>query len=306
MGSNTNGRKALALLAATATLAGGLTAGTAFAGGGGGNQPGAGGNMDVLQFWQYKDDTSGSWGPATSLDSVRAAMNNAGVALQGNGVTKAQAALDQARTECETGFRQRHPGEGDGDCRVVAVGAVPYISGRSFIYDGTGYYSPSLPGGWYDNWNKYVAPNKYNYAGTREYLTSNPFDDDPSNSVDAIMRRNVGASSKPSIVVIVLDKYQPAPPNYDLTVSTQAGGTFTQAGATGDVSDAITTSRGNSSISENVTGTITLHWTGLDGTTRTASKQFTQDNNTTQNVSFGFRDVDKTWKSWPAGSSITT
>lgn len=145
----------VAAVAAVATLgAGGVVASTAFAGGGGGNQPGAGGNMDVLQFWQYKDDTSGSWGPATSLDSVRAAMNNAGVALQGNGVTKAQAALDQARTECETGFRQRHPGEGDGDCRVVAVGAVPYISGRSFIYDGTGYYSPSLPGGWYDNWNK--------------------------------------------------------------------------------------------------------------------------------------------------------
>uniref|UniRef100_UPI003F5D2D7D LPXTG cell wall anchor domain-containing protein n=1 Tax=Bifidobacterium breve TaxID=1685 RepID=UPI003F5D2D7D len=293
----------VAAVAAIATLgAGGVVASTAFAGGGGGNQPGAGGNMDVLQFWQYKDDASGAWGPATSLDSVRTAMNNAGVALQGGGVTKAQAALDQARTECETGFRQRHPGEGDGDCRVVAVGAVPYISGRSFIYDGTGYYSPSLPGGWYDNWNTYVAPNTYNYAGTQSYRTSDGFSDDPSNSVDAIMRRNVGASSKPSIVVIVLDKYQPAPPNYDLTVSTQAGGTFTQAGATGDVSDAITTSRGNSSISENVTGTITLHWTGLDGTTRTASKQFTQDNNTTQNVSFGFRDVDKTWKSWPAGS----
>ena len=54
------------------------------------------------------------------------------------------------------------------------------------------------------------------------------------------MERHVDSTR--SIVVIVLDKYQPAPPNYDLTVSTQAGGTFTQAGATGDVSDAITTS----------------------------------------------------------------
>ena len=204
----------VAAVAAIATLgAGGVVASTAFAGGGGGNQPGAGGNMDVLQFWQYKDDASGAWGPATSLDSVRAAMNNAGVALQGGGVTKAQAALDQARTECETGFRQRHPGEGDGDCRVVAVGAVPYISGRSFIYDGTGYYSPSLPGGWYDNWNTYVAPNTYNYAGTQSYRTSAVFSDDPSNSVDAIMRRNVGASSKPSIVVIVLTSTSPRRPH---------------------------------------------------------------------------------------------
>ena len=102
----------VAALAAIATLgAGGVVASTAFAGGGGGNQPGTGGNLDAVQFWKYKDDASGAWGPATSLDSVRAAMNNAGVTLEGNGITKAQAALDQARTECETGFQRRHPGE---------------------------------------------------------------------------------------------------------------------------------------------------------------------------------------------------
>ena len=120
----------VAAVAAIATLgAGGVVASTAFAGGGGGNQPGTGGDLAAVQFWQYKDDASGAWGPATSLDSVRAAMNNAGVALQGDGVTKAQAALDQARTECETGFQRRHPGEGNGDCRVVAVGAVPAVIG---------------------------------------------------------------------------------------------------------------------------------------------------------------------------------
>ena len=104
----------VAAVAAIATLgAGGVVASTAF----------AGGDLAAVQFWQYKDDASGAWGPATSLDSVRAAMNNAGVTLEGDGVTKAQAALDQARTECETGFQRRHPGEGNGDCRVVAVGA---------------------------------------------------------------------------------------------------------------------------------------------------------------------------------------
>lgn len=84
----------VAALAAIATLgAGGVVASTAFAGGGGGNQPGTGGNLAAVQFWQYKDDASGAWGPATSLDSVRAAMNNAGVTLEGDGVTKAQTAL---------------------------------------------------------------------------------------------------------------------------------------------------------------------------------------------------------------------
>ena len=102
----------VAAVAAIATLgAGGVVASTAFAGGGGGNQPGTGGDLAAVQFWQYKDDASGAWGPATSLDSVRAAMNNAGVTLEGDGVTKAQAALDQARTECETGFQRRHRGD---------------------------------------------------------------------------------------------------------------------------------------------------------------------------------------------------
>lgn len=221
----------VAAVAAIATLgAGGVVASTAFAGGGGGNRPGAGGGLNAVQFWQYKDDASGAWGPATSLDSVRAAMNNAGVALQGDGVTKAQAALDQARTECEAGFQRRHPGEGDGDCRVVAVGAVPAVMGGNYIYNGSGWYSPTGTGGWYDNWNKYVAPRTYHYGST-VYRTSYPFDDDPSNSVDAIMRRNVEASSKPSIVVIVLDKYQPkpsetppAPPSKKVEQGTSADG----------------------------------------------------------------------------------
>lgn len=74
MGSkNSNGRrKTLALLAATATLAGGLTAGTAYAGGGGGDQGGTGGGGSAAQFWSYKDDATGSWGSATDLNSVAA------------------------------------------------------------------------------------------------------------------------------------------------------------------------------------------------------------------------------------------
>ena len=291
----------VAALAAIATLgAGGVVASTAFAGGGGGNQPGEGGDLVAVQFWQYKDDASGAWGPATSLDSVRAAMNNANVTLKGDGVTKAQAALDQARTECETGFRRRHPGEGDGDCRVVAVGAVPAVSGGNYIYNGSGWYSPTGTGGWYDNWNQYVAPYKYYYAGTQEYGTATPFSDDPSNSVDAIMRRNVGASSKPSIVVIVLDKYQPAPPSYHLSVSTQAAEMSGQSGDAADASDVISLST-DGSKTENVSGTATLHWRGIDGTEKTVAKQFTSSNKGNATVSASYTDMDASWESWPAG-----
>ena len=101
-------------VAAAATLLA-IGAPAAMAGGGGGNQPGSGGGLDAAQFWQYRDGPDGSWGPATSLDSVRKAMKAAGVTIldEGgsyNGPAKAQAALDQARRECESGFNQRHRG----------------------------------------------------------------------------------------------------------------------------------------------------------------------------------------------------
>ena len=229
-------------------------------------------------------------------------MNNAGVTLEGNGITKAQAALDQARTECETGFQRRHPGEGNGDCRVVAVGAVPAVIGGNYIYNGSGVASPTGTGGWYDNWNTYVAPGTpTSTAGTQNYHTSDGrLDDDPSNSVDAIMRRNVEASSKPSIVVIVLDKYQPAPPSYHLSISTQAAEMSGQAGDTKDASDTISLST-DGSKTENVNGTATLHWRGIDGTEKTVAKQFTASNKGGATVSASFKDMDASWESWPAG-----
>lgn len=261
MGYTNNKRKTLALLTAVATLAGGLTAGTAYAGGGGGNRPGTGGSGAATQFWQYKDDASGSWGLATDINSVSRAMANAGVRMDDSS-GKAAAALADANSRCVAGFHQRHPGEGDGDCRVVAVGAVSGNGSTTSVWNGSGIADVSI---WLDNWNKYIAPGDYNYAGTRHYKTSTAFDDDPSTSVDKLMERYV--SSTASIVIIALDKYQPAPPNYTLSVATKASGTTTKAGDTQNVADTVTTSRNGSSISENVTGTSTLRWAGVDGTT---------------------------------------
>ena len=258
MGSkNSNGRKTLALLAATATLAGGLTAGTAYAGGGGGDQGGTGGSGSAAQFWQYKDDASGSWGSATDLGSVSRAMAAAGVRMDDSS-GKAKAALDAANVECVNGFHQRHPGEGDGDCRVVAVGAASGNGSTTSVWNGSGVYDAKI---WKDNWNKNVAPNTYKYAGTYAYKTSTPFDDDPSNSVDKIMERHVDSTR--SIVVIVLDKYQPAPANYDLTVTTnQQMNANVTVGSTDAVTDTIHASRNGSTISESVNANVILHYNG--------------------------------------------
>ncbi|HBJ53036.1 MAG TPA: hypothetical protein DDY83_08280, partial [Bifidobacterium dentium] len=120
-----------------------------------------------------------------------------------------------------------------------------------------------------------IPNNTYNYNGT-DYKTSSPFNDG-STTINSLVRRETDKAPR-AFIAIVLSQYEPAPGDYSLGISTQASGTVTQAGSTADVSDQITLSRNGSSISEDVTGRITLHWTGLDGTTRTASKQFTQNN----------------------------
>ena len=279
MGSkNSNGKKALALLTAAATLAGGLTAGTAYAGGNAGNRPGIdGGSGAALQFWQYKDSADGSWGPATSVDSVSRAMKAAGVTMDDSD-GKAAGALKDANDRCEAGFKQRHPGEGDGDCRVVAVGAVAGNGKTTSVWDGSGHYSKSV---WKQHWNDYIAPYTFNYAGSQSYRTSDSFNDDPGMSVDKLMENYI--SDTASIVVIVLDKYQPAPPNYDLTVTTtHKQRTDLKVGSTDPIGDTLHASNNGSSIKESLNGTAIIHYEGQKNgyvAAKTVSKAITFANN---------------------------
>lgn len=299
-------RAAVAGVAAGATL---LTLGApaALAAGGGGNQPGTGGGgLDAAQFWQYRDGPDGSWGPATSLDSVRKAMKAANVTMldEGgsyNGPAKAQIALDQARAECERGFNQRHPSEaGQANCRVVAVGAVAGSQAQGTNgWNGSGIVARST---WIDNWNKYVAPIRYNYAGTRPYYTSTPFDDNPSDSVNKIMERNVHPDT--SIAIIVLDKYQPAPPvvDYDLTVTTNVNAPQDlKTGSTGKVSDTIHASQSRGDAQQ-VNANVIMHY---DGNKYVGAKNVTKSVKITtkgDTRSPEFAPADFGWKAWPSGT----
>lgn len=238
-------RRGIALLAAIATLAtGGIVASTAYAGGGGGDQDAGGsgaGDGAPRVFWKYKDDASGSFGPASDINSVKNAFAAAKVTLHEDDgsltpMTKAKNALNAANNECVSGFHRRHPGEGDGDCRVVAVGAS---------YSNSGYWGAASDQGnhaelggknqWQYAWDTYVKPYQYRYAGSQPYDVTTPFNDDPGMSVQKIMARDtyddINKWNDPivhipnvekSIVVIVLDKYQPAPPSFTPTISTNA------------------------------------------------------------------------------------
>lgn len=298
-------RAAVAGVAAGATL---LTLGApaALAAGGGGNQPGSGGGLDAAQFWQYRDGPDGSWGPATSLDSVRKAMKAAGVTMldEGgsyNGPAKAQAALDQARAECERGFNQRHPSEaGQANCRVVAVGAVAGSQAQGTNgWNGSGIVARQT---WIDNWNKYVAPVHYFYNGTVGYYTNTPFTDNPSDSVNKIMERNVHPDT--SIAIIVLDKYQPAPPvvDYDLTVTTNVNAPQDlKTGSTGKVSDTIHASQSRGDAQQ-VNANVIMHY---DGNKYVGAKNVTKSVKITtkgDTRSPEFAPADFGWKAWPAGT----
>ena len=241
--------------------------------------------------WVYKD----SFGSPTR-ENVKSAMGSVGVkSMDGSESNSAiDEAVNGANAECVA--RSKASGNQNPTCRLVSVGFVHTPGANGDWYTGAnGSFSADQ---WKAAYNASGIPNgTYSYQGAN--YTTRSFFSDGQTSINSLATREMNKAPR-AVVAIVLDQDEP-PVDYDLTVSTQAGGLFTQAGSTDDVSDAITTSRGGSTISEDVTGTVTLHWTGLDGTTRTASKQFTQNNNTTKSVSFGYRDVDKAWKVWPAG-----
>ncbi|MFR0569743.1 hypothetical protein ACLUXI_08100 [Bifidobacterium apri] len=252
-------RKGIALLAAIATLAtGGVVASTAYAGGGGGSQNAAGGwaspHASPHVFWQYRDGalsnpndvTSGSFGPATDYNSVKKAFDAAGATISSQniggsvGSAKVQAALNAANAECVNGFHARHPGQDDGDCRVVAVGAM--LATGSMVYYGTSFDNEKHAdlGGknqWQAAWDNFIKNTEYNYAGTQPYKVTDNFKDEPNLSVQKIMARDtyndINKWNDPivdvtnvnkSVVVIVLDKYQPAQPivKFTPTISTKA------------------------------------------------------------------------------------
>ena len=285
-------RPLVAGIVAAATL---LSPCVAYAGeGGAGSGSGSGGGTGIgagKVSWVYKD----SWGAPTRENAV-AAMASIGVRNLG-GAQSNQAidqALNQANTECAD--RSKADGLSSAQCRLVGLGFVHTPGSAGDYYTGAnGTFNA-------DVWrNAYVASgipnNTYTYQGVG-YKTSSPFADGTT-TINALASREMNKAPV-AVIAIVLNQAEP-PVNYDLGVSTKANGTTTKAGDTRNVADTITTSRNGSPISENLTGTSTLRWTGVDGTTRKASKQFTIGNQASQNVSFSYKDMDASWKSCPAG-----
>ena len=250
-------RAALAALVAAATLVSPFSAYAGEGGGGSGSGTGSGdgtaGGVGKVS-WVYKDN----YGTPTR-DNAIAAMQSAGVKNLGG--TESNKAIDDAvnNANAECVARSQAAGQSDPQCRLVSVGFV---------------HTPGSPGDWYtgangsltakqwqDAWASSGIPNNtYNYNGT-DYKTSSPFNDG-STTINSLVRCETDKAPR-AFIAIALSQYEPAPANYDLTVTTNhRQGADLKVGSTDPIGDTLHASNNGSGIKENLNGTAVIHYEG--------------------------------------------
>ncbi|WP_206538239.1 LPXTG cell wall anchor domain-containing protein [Bifidobacterium bombi] len=137
------------------------------------------------------------------MSSIQAAFAQMGVTMQ-SGQGKAQQALDEANANCVGRFNANHPDQAGGaQCRVVGVGVKAKTNGK--LWSGEE-WSPKA-----DYINTWLAGPKLGTWSNKgsSYTTGDFFSDDRSNSVDKIVDQY--STDHASIVVIMLDQYEPKP-----------------------------------------------------------------------------------------------
>ena len=202
----------LAALAALATLAG--PAAPAMAGGGSGHAggrpvPPGGQKIRLWQGWAYKDDDEGAFG-GYEIGSIDRAFSQMGV-VDGRNATTARVkrqALDEANGNCQARFNEAHADQsGQGHCRVTGVGVVAGYRGSQRIFDGISVAIHKL---WMDNWRSQVANSTFSNRGVT-YRTSDSFWDQPNDNLDKFADEYAGNEKGISLVVIMLNDYEPKP-----------------------------------------------------------------------------------------------
>ena len=286
-------KRAVGVLVAGALLATPLAAHAGDGGAGSGGTGSGTGQGAGRITWVYKD----SYG-APTIENVKTAMGSVGVKALSQGDQAISTALSSADSECQA--RARAAGNANPNCRLVSVGFVHTPNGGGTTTDNyTGATGGFTAKQWQDAFGASgIAGGTYSYQGVA-YHTGDLFTDGAT-SINSLIGRET-ASAPHAVIVVVLNQDEP-PVAYDLTVGTRASGTTTRAGDTNQVSDTVVTGRSGSAIDESVSGRITLHWRGVDGTTGQASKQFSMGNSASSVQSFTYTDVYRDWRSWPAGS----
>lgn len=182
----------------------------AMAGGGSGHAGGgAEGNGGFWQGWAYRDDGQGGFGghEVASVDRAFALLDIRDGANDTTTRVK-QEALDEANRNCTERFDQAHPDRrGQGNCRVTGVGVVTGMNGGQRVFDGVSMAQHSI---WMSNWQSSIAGRSYSNRGV-SYRTSQPFWDQPGDSLDGLAERYAGNEHSISLVVIMLNDFEPRP-----------------------------------------------------------------------------------------------
>lgn len=285
-----------ALVTALATLASPLAA---YADGGGGSSGGSGGSGDGegVITW-IADDSLGS----PSVANVQAQLSAiAGISYTSNGIddgtTATSTALSAAVSECQARYAAVHPGEAaQAGCRLFAVGVVN--TDKHF----TGASGGLTQDQWMTAYVGQVANRSFSH-NDKAYNTAQVFTDG-STTIDAIVARETNGGNR-SIVTIVLSADEPEPANYKLSVSTkQSSPASMKVGSTAAVHDVITTSNNGSSISENVSAKVIMHYDGQKNgyvAAKSVTKSVTVSNSGTAN-SPDFTPSDFGLSHWQEGT----
>ncbi|MBI0048366.1 LPXTG cell wall anchor domain-containing protein [Bifidobacterium sp. B14384H11] len=250
--------KAVAIATAGATLLIGVQPAVAAGGAGsGGDNTSNSHSGKFAQSWAYRDNEDGGFGGADRA-AVMAAMAEMGVTIRDEQAWGSiDKALNEANMNCLARFNEANPDQaGYGQCRTVGVGMVT-TPGK--VYQGLDRASHDI---WMNHWADTVVGKTFSNHGA-SYMTNTPFSDQPGTTVDRLADEYAGDATHTSVVVIMLNQYEPKPANYRLQVSTdQQSPTAMVVGGTDEVQDVIHADASGSPIRENVNATVVMHYDG--------------------------------------------
>ncbi|MFF2053753.1 LPXTG cell wall anchor domain-containing protein [Leifsonia sp. NPDC058194] len=271
----------LVITGATAAQASGVGGGGVGGGGGGGSDGGP------TQYWVFtgdQPDANGNpqqgWGQA-SIDYFASAMEQS--AKWGDQVGGDRTGINSACGQAINDAIARGGGAAT-QARVIQVGtAVNWSGGQAYM--GWGGVQADMQAD-YENKTStnYWQPNLPGYSAALLQQVHDTF--------------QASVPATPRIVCVALNDTEAA--NYNLSISTDKSSTFSTAGASTPVSDAVHASP-STGINENLAATATLTWGGVEGNPKSASKNFTMANNGTTATPL-FTPADFGWTAWPAGN----
>lgn len=228
------------------------------------------------------------WG-SSSIDAFQGMLQNNSVYQPIQDMSQDTHFDTYVRSACNTALADASARGNGARARVVQIGMTMYQGGTN------------PPNSWVPAWGGNTADFTAWYqsiADSENAANLHGWDQTGRDMVKNEFLSQIPASN-PRAVCVAINEGE-AIPTYPLNVSTDKGSTFGTAGSQNAVNDVIHTDPGTSTVRENVSGTVNLHWDGPEGQAVFRSKAVTLPNSG-DTRSPDFTPADFGWNSWPAG-----